>query len=148
MNELIIRHVEGSDPATFQVVRRPDGKSTAPVTVKSPFGFPVEGNPDTDLMRELRWYLEDFLAYPFDPNLDLAERAKEALRAWGTQAFTALFDTREGRRYYDAATAEGHDNLHLLVSADDPEILGWPWEAIYDPEAGFLAHGCRIERQG
>ena len=38
-------------------------------------------------MRELRWYLEQFLDYPFRPETDHAGHVLDALRAWGTQAF-------------------------------------------------------------
>jgi hypothetical protein len=69
MNTLIIRHVAKSEPAQFQVVRQRDGKSTDPTRVASPFGFPVEGRPESDLIRELNWYLETFLDYPFEPEI-------------------------------------------------------------------------------
>ena len=26
-------------------------------------------------------------------------------------------------------------------------VLAWPWEALYDPEVGHLAHTCQIERR-
>ena len=51
----------------------------------------MEGRPNSDLMRELRWYLEEFLDYPFPPETDRAERVLDALRRWGEQAFDALF---------------------------------------------------------
>ncbi len=83
INTLIIRHIDGSDPAQFQVVRLSDGKSTGPVSVPSPIGFPVEGRANSHLMRELRWYLELFLDYPFPPYTDVAARVQDALRVWG-----------------------------------------------------------------
>ena len=30
---------------------------------KVPRGFPVDGRPNSNLMRELRWYLEDFVRH-------------------------------------------------------------------------------------
>ena len=90
MSTLTVRHVADSDPARFHVLRH-DGKSTKdPATVLSPIGFPVEGRPDGDLMRELRWYLEQFLGYPFHPETEHADRVQAALRSWGEQAFEAL----------------------------------------------------------
>ena len=55
MKTLIVRHVDQSDPAQFQVVRLTDGKTIGPVVVSSPVGFPVAGRPNSDLMRELPW---------------------------------------------------------------------------------------------
>ncbi len=83
MNTLVIRHITGSNPASFQVSRQ-DGKSTPkPAVIPSPIGFPVEKRPNTDLMNELRWYLETFLDYPFPPLTDVAGYIQDALRKWG-----------------------------------------------------------------
>jgi hypothetical protein len=49
---LMIRHIPESDPASFQVVRLRDGKTTEPVSSPSPHGFAVEGRPNSDLMRD------------------------------------------------------------------------------------------------
>ena len=86
MNSLKIQHVEGS-AAQFQITRLPDGKSLGPVSVPSPVGFAVEGRPNSDLMRELRWYLELFLDYPFPPDTDRAVHVQDALKAWGEAAW-------------------------------------------------------------
>jgi hypothetical protein len=147
MNTLIIRHVAKSEPAEFQVVRQRDGKSTDPTSVASPFGFPVEGRPESDLICELNWYLETFLDYPFEPEIGHAGRILDSLRAWGEQAFEALFGDREGGRFFEEATREGHQQLHLLISSDEPRVLSWPWEALRDPESGVLAQTCQIERR-
>ena len=58
---LIVRHLPGSEPSRFQLTRLSDGKSTEPVEVPSPFLFPVDGRSGSNLMHEMRWYLEDFL---------------------------------------------------------------------------------------
>ena len=147
MNKLIVRHLDGSNPPQFQVVRLSDGKSIGPITVPSPVGFPVEGMPNSHLMRELRWYLETFLDYPFPPFTDRAERIQSSLRAWGTGVFEALFDDCQSGRLFDAATDGKYSNLHLEISSDDPKILYWPWEALRDGEAGALAQTCQISRR-
>jgi len=101
----------------------------------------VEGHPNSPLMRELRWYLEQFLDYPFHPETDHADHVLDALRAWGTQAFNALFDRRDAGNWLAGSAI-------LQVRADDPHILSWPWEALYDPLAGaFLAQQRRLERR-
>ncbi len=71
-------------------------------------------------MRELRWYLEHFLDYPFPPETTHAEHVLDALKAWGAQAFN--------------------------VRSDDPHILSWPWEALFDPQANYLAHERRLNK--
>ena len=71
---LAVEHVEGSSPPTFILSRLRKLKSAAPVTISSPYEFPVEGQPNSNLMRELRWYLDKFLDYRFDPETTHAER--------------------------------------------------------------------------
>ncbi len=143
---LQIKQVPGVDPPKFQVLRPPDGKTGEPAEVPSPAGFPVEGRPDSDLMKELRWYLEVFLDYPFSPETEHAERVRDALRSWGRQAFDALFAGRANSRMFDAASGD-YAQLHLQIWSDDPQVLAWPWEALCDSEAGVLAHTCQIERR-
>src|SRR5271165_927750 len=110
---LAIEHVESSCPPAFKLTRLSDDRSLPAVAIGSPYEFPVEGRPNSPLMRELRWYLEQFLDYPFHPETDHADHVLDALRAWGTQAFNALFD----RRYADEWL---RDSAILQVRADDP----------------------------
>jgi len=147
MNTLLIRHVESGDPPKFQAICPQDARSTETVAIPSPVGFPVEGRPNSDLMRELRWYLEGFLDYPFPPETEHAERVRDALRRWGVEAFNKLFGDRRGGEIFNDATREGYESLHLLISSDDPQVLGWPWEALHDPQVGQLAQTCQIERR-
>ena len=146
---LVIRHLEDTDPPRFEVERlSADPKRTKPTTVPSPAGFPVEGRPDSDLLQELRWYLEDFLTYPFPPETEHAERVLATLRKWGEEAFDALFEGRKAGHWFEAATGDNYSDLTLRIQSDDPRILAWPWEALRDPEAGApLAHTCRVERR-
>jgi hypothetical protein len=88
---LAIAHAENSSPPAFVLSRLRDGKSAAPVTISSPYELLVEGQPNSNLMDQLRWYLEHFLDYPFDPEIGHAGHVLDALEAWGTQAFNALF---------------------------------------------------------
>lgn len=143
---LTIKHVAGSDPPSFLVVRQRDSKTSEPVLVVAPVGFPVEGRPNSDLMRELQWYLETFLDYPFSPETEHAERVLKALHDWGEQAFRALFDNKSAGRMFDDATRD-YSKLHLKISSDDPRVLAWPWEALRDPDLGFLAQACQVVRQ-
>ncbi len=145
---LIIRHLEDTDPPQFEVQRLSDGKRAGPFKPPPAAGYPVESRPDSDLLCELRWYLEDFLNYPFPPETDHAERVLKALRDWGEETFRVLFANRTGGRMFDAATAADYANLRLQISSDDPRILAWPWEALRNDEIGVeLAHTCRIERK-
>jgi len=146
MNTLVINHRSDDDQPKLRVARQ-DYKSSKPVSVTSPLGFPVESQPGSELLGELRWYLEDFLQYPFSPNTDRAERVLDALKAWGRQAFNDLFNDRDAARMFDEATKEGYGNLRLHIMSDNPFILQWPWEALLDPQATYLSVACQIERR-
>ena len=124
-------------------IRRP----SRPCATHCPAAIHERHYPQWQQMRELRWYLENFLDYPFPPETDHAGRVRGALRRWGEQVFDALFGSREAGRLFDAATAADYARLRLQVSSDDPPVLSWPWEALYDPEVGHLAHTCQIERR-
>lgn len=49
---MAIEHIEGSSPAAFKLTRLADGKSLSPVAIASPYEFPLEGRPNSPLMRE------------------------------------------------------------------------------------------------
>ncbi len=146
MAVIAIRHVAESNPPRFHL-QGTTGKATVPAEVLPPVSFPVEGRANSSLVRELGWYLETFLEYPFSPATEHAERVLAALRAWGERAFNALFDNREGGALFASATAGGYEDLLLQIWSDDARILGWPWEALRDPKIGALASACRIERR-
>jgi hypothetical protein len=78
---LIVRHTEEH---AFRVMR-PDGKVSQPVTLTAPDAVAVEGRPNSHLLQDLGWYLEQFLDYPFPPNTELAERIREAVAGWGEE---------------------------------------------------------------
>jgi hypothetical protein len=64
MHTLLIQHVQGNEPARFTVIRHQPFHA-APETA-------VIEAPSDDLLKELRWYLEEFLEYPFPPSTDRA----------------------------------------------------------------------------
>ena len=147
MNTLIIRHIAKSKPVQFEVLRADDAEGVGPVFVPSPIYFPVESRPDSDLMRELRWYLEDFLEYPYEPEVGHANRVRRALKDWGEQAFESLFGGGNGRTMIHDALTKGHANLCVAISSDGADVLSWPWEAIRDPEVGCIGQKYRVERR-
>src|ERR1039457_7504715 len=129
---LAIAHVETSSPPAFILTRLSDGKSAAPVTISSPYQFPVESQPNPNLMDQLRWYLEHFLDYPFDPEIGHAERVLDALQAWGTQAFNALFDRRDAGDWLAGAEIP-------QTRGADPPIPSWPRGTLLPPHTNYLA---------
>ncbi len=140
---LIVRHTAVN---AFRVVRQTDGKPGPETELAPPDAVKVEGRPDSHLLADHAWYLEQFLDYPFPPNTELAERIQSALQGWGEQCFARLF-AGQALIWYHEARQKGLEHLTLKIASDDPRVLGWPWEALRDPQGSTLAHACRIERQ-
>src|ERR1035438_5139973 len=74
-------------------------------------------------MEQLRWYLEHFLDYPFDREIGHAERVLDALQAWGTQAFNALFDRRDAGDWLAGSEI-------LPIRSEDPHLPSSPLNTI------------------
>ena len=144
---LQIKHVDSQDgQPQFVVVRGSDLKSSASVPLTGPDQTIVPGRPHSNLQQDLRWYLEQFLELPTGAYPELAERVQDTLQQWGQDCFKSLFQ-EETYLWFHEARQHGLENLHLKISSDDPRVLAWPWEALYNPKTGTLAHHCRIERQ-
>ncbi|GJL74981.1 CHAT domain-containing protein [Nitrosomonas sp.] len=144
---LTIRHQGDLDgQAQFVVTRLSDGKTSGPVTITAPDQTTAPGRGNSHLANDLRWYLERFLDYPFEPNIALAQTVQDTLAQWGKAAFSSLFQGKT-RDWYQDARRQSLSELTLKIASDDPRVLSWPWEALHDPEATTLAHTCRIERQ-
>ncbi len=146
-NVLIIQHQQNiEEKQSFKVIRQSDGKTSGRVSLTAPYQVRVEGRPNSHLMQDLRWYLEDYLTLPTGAYPELAERILDTLRQWGEETFCNLF-TNCTRGWYQEIRQTNLSKLTLKIASDDPAILSWPWEALCDPEGTTLAHVCRIERQ-
>ncbi|MCC6679256.1 MAG: tetratricopeptide repeat protein [Phycisphaerales bacterium] len=117
----------------------------ATVRVDAGAGAAEAGGPA--LPGELHWYLEHYLEHPTDVDEARARRCLKALQGWGERAFKALFDSGTARDFYTRAVEAGLAQLTIVISADDPAVLSWPWEALRDPQAGDLARQARFERR-
>ena len=149
IHPLVVQHQPGSDPPVFRVVavRGADLKAAEPVLITPLDSYPVPGRSQSNLARELRWYLEWFLDYPFPPETEHAAEVQATLKRWGCDAFCTLFGTAQAGGFFDHATHDGLPQLLLQVSSDDARILAWPWEALEDPAGQILAQTCRLERR-
>ncbi|OYD94796.1 hypothetical protein CDG76_15535 [Nostoc sp. 'Peltigera membranacea cyanobiont' 210A] len=89
---------------------------------------------------ELRWYLEDYLKFPYGIFPDNAVKIEQKLQHWGQQLFELVFrSTEKAREFFQEATREGLDNCELGIISDNAEVLNLPWELLYSPDYQFLA---------
>jgi len=89
---------------------------------------------------ELRWYLEEYLRFPYGAERERAARVEQEMQQWGESLFAQLFTKAafdpDPRALYQEAVREGLDQCELCISSEDPEFLNIPWELIRDPTPG------------
>jgi tetratricopeptide (TPR) repeat protein len=95
---------------------------------------------DEENAAELRWYLEDYLKFPYGIHSDNAVKIEQKLQHWGQHLFELVFrSTEKGREFFQEATREGLDKCELGIISDNAEVLNLPWELLYSPDYQFLA---------
>ena len=145
MTTLQINHINGSPGSTPQFeVQADNGKRSPAVSLTPPTEQMVAG---ISLLQGLTWYLEEFFSVSNVENFcTRADAVQAALKEWGRDCFDALFQGH-ARDWYHEAWRGGLQNLTLKIASDDPGVLGWPWEALYSDDDGYIALQCRIERE-
>lgn len=95
---------------------------------------------DAEALAELRWYLEEYLRFPYGLEPEKAKQTEQKFQAWGQQLFELVFPrTTKAWDFFQQATREGLAQCELNVSSDDPAILNLPWELLYSSDYQFLA---------
>lgn len=112
------------------------GKAKPRPAPSVPFTHPF----DKQALADLRWYLEDYLRFPYGLAPDKAAKIEQKFQDWGEQLFTLVFGSSEkARHFFQAATHSGLDRCELVITSDRSEVLNLPWELLYSPsERQFL----------
>ncbi|TMR25543.1 tetratricopeptide repeat protein, partial [Nonomuraea zeae] len=88
---------------------------------------------DDEALEDLRWYLEDYLRYPYAVYSDRGSDIAERLPDWGKSLFFAIFGSAAARAAYAAVRARGNA-VELVFQSASPRRLGLPWELMVDPD--------------
>jgi tetratricopeptide (TPR) repeat protein len=103
-----------------------------PVTFEHPF--------DSKALDDLRWYLEEYLRFPYGLEPENAKKIELKLQAWGQQLFDLVFRSSEkARDFFQEATRAGLDKCEISIVSDNPAVLNLPWELLFSPDYQFLA---------
>jgi len=90
--------------------------------------------------RELRWYLEEYLTFPYGAERDRAAGVEARMARWGEALFAQLFPAADAQpdpqAFYQEAVRDGLDRCELCISSEDPAFLSLPWELVRDPTPG------------
>jgi hypothetical protein len=125
-NRLRVRH-QGENIELSWRRGNEDDRAAPAVRFEHPF--------TTEVLEDVRWYLEDYLKFPYGLEPDKAGRIEQKFQAWGESLYNLVFrSSEEGRRFVQEATRAGLDNCELAISSDDPAVLNLPWELLYSPD--------------
>ncbi len=107
-------------------------RSAPPVTFEHPF--------DSKVLADLRWYLEEYLRFPYGLEPENAKKIEQKLQAWGQQLFDLVFRSNDkAREFFQEATRAGLDKCEISIVSDNPAVLNLPWELLFSPDYQFLA---------
>lgn len=91
-------------------------------------------SPTTQDQEDLRWYLEDYLQYSFDPAPAIAARIEQHFDAYGRALFQTLFqNSNESRRIW-ASVHEDITHTRVEIVSNPADTITIPWEWLRDPE--------------
>jgi tetratricopeptide (TPR) repeat protein len=93
----------------------------------------VEWPLDAPALEDLRWYLEDYLRWPFGAYADKGQAVAEKMTEWGAALFEAVFAPGPWREAYGALRA-GTTPAEVIIQSTSPLHLGLPWELLHDPQ--------------
>jgi len=83
---------------------------------------------------DLRWYLEDYLAFPLDPAPNKAARIEERMKEIGTTLFRNVFESNEAMRRAWARLMPALNDTRIKIVAEVQHATAIPWELLRDPE--------------
>ena len=102
--QLWIQQIEQADSAARPLFCVSNGQTpTTPTELPNPATYPVIGYEKKQLLPELAWYLEQYLAMPVGADAQRADAITATLKAWGKEAFDRLFDNRVAGLWYENA---------------------------------------------
>ena len=146
MTTIRIKHTQSNNHIPQFEVQSGSGQSTNnQIQLTSPTEKMV-GATNKTLIQGLQWYLEEFFTLPITNYQTHANEVQTSLKEWGRDCFNALF-TGQAQNWYNDAWRNGLENLTIKVASDTPDILAWPWEALFNDDDGYIAQHCRIERE-
>lgn len=140
MKELTIHHVpaKARRRARVRVSYRAES-GMQPQERETEFRFAISGEE----RRLLRWYLEEYLIYPWGEFRTRAQEAEELMQRLGGALFEAVFRSRETLALY-AHVADDLSNTRIVIHAAGPEGIALPWELLRDPARGEYGDLARL----
>jgi len=124
MPTILIREGQPTD-AGFTATLSIDNQAQYPITVHDPFNEKQE--------RELEFYFEEWIRFPFD-NRVIADRAAKSVQAYGEALFQQIFADPDAYSDYRHACRGGLTTLRIEIEGNSPPFQALHWEALKDPK--------------
>jgi hypothetical protein len=107
---------------------RLEGDGLAPIEVFSSFPFTLTAQD----LEDLRWYLEEYAEFPYDPAPTIAARVEHRIAEIGNALFDAVFRSSDDARDLWAILRADLSDTRIEVAAEVGSP-GIPWELLRDP---------------
>lgn len=89
--------------------------------------------PPTD-QEAIRWYLEDYLEHPFEPNPDIAARCETRMAELGTELFHRIFNDFCAITWWGQVVNRLAE-FRVEISTSVAAATALPWELLRDPQS-------------
>ena len=97
--------------------------------------------PAPEEEESIRWYLEDYRKFPFEPGQSIAKNIARCVRELGEQLFDQLFDaSREGRDLWGLLD-KNLESTRIEIAAERSRWV-FPWEILWNP-LDIMPVACR-----
>jgi tetratricopeptide (TPR) repeat protein len=105
-----------------------------------PFSTPLTAEDQ----KELTWYLEEYLSFPYGAERERAQKVVDNMAQWGELLFNSVFPRGDNypdpRLLYNRAREQGLRTCQLCITSNNPAFLNIPWELLRAPVPGrYLA---------
>lgn len=114
----------------YQIEVALEGDGQARQIAKPTFDFKMSAQDQEDL----RWYLEDYLQYPLDPNATIAKRIELRMAEIGKDLFKAVFQQDDDARDLWATLRSQLNETRVEIATGVQEAAAIPWELLRDPK--------------
>lgn len=100
---------------------------------ESPIPVEFDFEMTTQDYSDIRWYLEDFLKYPMEPNPERAQRIEARMHTIGIDLFKNIFGSFDTIELWGRLKTIGLSNIRVEITTTLRDAVAIPWESLCHP---------------
>jgi|GEM_PF-3048412 len=136
--EIKIRYMtENREDYIFEVFISYENTDKLQVQLTSPDDFMLS-KYNISLSEGLCWYFETYSTLPISANKPRALDIMDALKNWADKCYAAILGGKK--------IGKNAESANIKIISENPQVLSWPWEAIFCGHERFKPQQCRFER--